>query len=93
MDYNNSPRIRQLFDELARAWAADAMSTAQGKPKGIPPVSVSLTNPPVFGTNNQWWTNGGYYDLPKGTGYFSYLYALFPMANPARWERTADCSQ
>ena len=77
MDYNNSPRIRQLFDELARAWAANAVSTDLGKPKGIPPVSVSLTTPPVFGTSGQWWTNGGYYDLPNGTGYFSYIYALF----------------
>ena len=77
MDYNNSPRIKQLFDELARAWAANAVSTAQSKPRGIPPTSVSLTTPPVFGTGGNWWMNDGYYDLPKGVAYYSYLYALF----------------
>ncbi|MBN2492590.1 MAG: hypothetical protein JXQ29_17215 [Planctomycetes bacterium] len=76
-DYNNSPRTVQLFEELARAWAANAMSTDLGKPKGIPPTAVSPTSPPVFGTSGQWWTNGGYYDLPNGTAYYSYLYALF----------------
>jgi len=76
MDYNNSPRLVQLFDELARAWAADAMSTASGKPKGIFPASVSPTNPPVFGTGGNWWLNGGYYDLPNGNQYYSYLFAL-----------------
>ncbi len=76
VDYNNQPRTKQLFDELARAWAADAMSTAQNKPKGILPCSVSATNPPVFGTAGKWWLNGGYVDLPYGTAYYGYLYAL-----------------
>jgi hypothetical protein len=77
MDYNNSPRIKQLFDELARAWSKNSVSTAQSKPKGIPPTSVSPTANPVFGTGGSWWKNGGYYDLPNGSQYYGYLYALF----------------
>lgn len=65
--YNAQPRTVQMFDELARAWAAHAMSTAQGKPRGAFPGSVASTGTPVFGTNGNWWQNDGYYDLTLGT--------------------------
>ncbi len=75
-DYNNSPRLSEMFEELARAWAEHAMSTAQGKPAGIFPNAVSFSSPPVFGTGGSWWLNGGYYDLPKGVVHHGALYSL-----------------
>ncbi|MBL8897579.1 MAG: hypothetical protein JNM84_08125 [Planctomycetes bacterium] len=75
-DYAGIPRLDQLFDQLARAWATDALSTAQSKPAGIFPSAVSLANPPVFGTGGSWWLNGGYVDLPSGSAYHAYLYTL-----------------
>lgn len=79
--YNAHPRLVQIFDGLARQWAAAAVSTAQGKPAGVFPTAIDWTTGlPAFGTGGQWWTNGGYYDLPSGTFYHGYLYALLVAA-------------
>ncbi|HEX6812456.1 MAG TPA: hypothetical protein VF384_12585 [Planctomycetota bacterium] len=75
-DYAAHPRVLLMFDELARAWAQHALSTAQGKPAGVFPAAVNPAPPYVFGTGGQWWANAGYVDLAGGPYYHSYLYAL-----------------
>ncbi|HEU4420823.1 MAG TPA: hypothetical protein VFT55_17930, partial [Planctomycetota bacterium] len=75
-DYAAHPRVLLMFDQLARAWAQHALSTAQGKPAGVFPAAVNGAPPYVFGTGGQWWANAGYVDLAGGPQYHSYLYAL-----------------
>jgi len=75
-DYAAHPRVLTVFDELARAWAGHAVSTAQGKPAGVFPAAVNPSPPYVFGTGGQWWANAGYVDLAGGPQYHAYLYAL-----------------
>ncbi|MCB9882605.1 MAG: hypothetical protein H6834_12515 [Planctomycetes bacterium] len=76
-DYNDLPRLRQLFDEWARAWRDAAMSNALGKPIGIFPSAVEHATG-VFGTGGSWWKNGGYYDLQAGAAanYHASVYTL-----------------
>jgi len=75
-DYSAHPRVLLMFDELARAWAQHALSTAQGKPAGLFPAAVNPAPPYVFGTGGQWWANAGYVDLAGGPFYHSYVYSL-----------------
>lgn len=79
-DYNAHPGVVSVFDQLARAWASHAVSTAQGKPRGVFPAAVSTAAPHVFGTGGNWWENAGYVDLAGGPEYYAYLYSLLQSA-------------
>jgi len=79
-DFNAHPGVVQVFDQLARAWASNASSTAQNKPRGVFPAAVTTSPPYVFGTNGNWWENAGYVDLEGGPIYHAYLYALLQSA-------------
>ncbi len=57
LDYNGSPRIRQMFEEWAREWASHAMATTGGKPAGFSPARSPRT--PTVGSCSALAGTGG----------------------------------
>jgi len=55
LSYNNNPAVKKLMVELGDSWAAAAMSTDRGKPRGVIPLHVAFPDGLIGGHQSPTW--------------------------------------